>query len=509
MARSCRMLHHKKMRVFSVLFFLVTTSGIWSQVTYNKDIAPILEKNCVSCHQEGEIGPMPLTSYLEVSSYATMIKFVTDIKLMPPFKADGIRAHYINERAISENEKALIQAWIEGGLTEGSFQDSKKRSIINDHIQEHDTTICMAESFEHYGIFYDQYQVFVLPTHFSKGRIVKDIYFQPGNKEIVRSAQISLAPQGAAISMDNWDPRYGYYSFGGNNVNSSHPNWYSWMPNTNGLALSKEENLYIPPEAEILLHIHYGPYGRVQKDSSCIHLSFEEDLNTSHLLQNVPLVSTDFLKDSFLITQGKKHRISSSFVLPVNTELKSVTPLAHLLCRTMEVFAVLPDKSTMPLLTIKDWDFHWKEKYIFQRPIQLPAGTKIFATAIYDNTSSNPYNPASPPHPMKSGTHMFDENFMFFFEFLNSTNPVAYFQKPYVITENNISELQFTAEKKGMYEIQIIDLDSSNIEYSTSASYESGNHTIRSSEFPNSKGRYVATIYLNGKLMDAWWVILK
>jgi hypothetical protein len=110
---------------------------------------------------------------------------------------------------------------------------------------------------------------------------------------------------------------------------------------------------------------------------------------------------------------------------------------------------------------------------------------------------------------MKSGTHMFDENFIFFFEFLNSINPVAYFQKPYVITEKKLSELQFTTEKKGKYEIQIIDLESTNIEYKTSAIYEIGNHTIRSSDFPKSTGRYLATISFNSHPVDAWWIIIK
>ena len=497
------------MRIFSLLLFLLCSQWIWGQVTYNKDIAPILEKHCVSCHQDGEIGPMPLTNYLEVSSYATMIKFVTDTKLMPPFKAETHSVKYINERSISNIEKAHIKAWIDAGLPEGTSTDSERSKIINDHVTDYDTSFCMSESFEHYGIFYDQYQVFVLPTKFATGRVVKDIFFEPGNKEIVRAAQISLAPQGASRSKDKWDPRYGYYSFGNSSVYSSHPNWYSWMPNTAGLELATDENLYIPPNAEMLLHIHYGPYGQVQQDSSCIHLKFEEDNSASLLLQNVPLASTHFLQDTFLISPGEKHRITSSVVLPISTELKSVTPYAHLLCRSWDVFAVLPDKSSIPLLSIKDWDFHWKEKYIFESAIQLPAGTKIYTTAIYDNTVRNPYNPADPPHPMKSGAHMFDENFIFYFEFLGRPNSLAYFFKPYVVTENNLQEIKFKVAKEGQYKIQIIDLNTSKIEFSSSGSYETGTHTLRSSKFPKGKGRYVVTINLEDKLMDAWWVIVQ
>ena len=73
------------------------------------------------------------------------------------------------------------------------------------------------------------------------------------------------------------------------------------------------------------------------------------------------------------------------------------------------------------LLKIDDYDFHWREKYTLETPISLPKGTKITTTAIYDNTVENVFNPANPPHTMKEGPHMFDEAYICYFEFGNST----------------------------------------------------------------------------------------
>ena len=488
------------------LLITISCSGL-AQVTYNEHIAPIISKHCVSCHQKGDIGPMPLSTYEEVRSYASMINFVIDIKLMPPFKANHKKVKYQNERSVSDKEKALLISWLEGGMLEG-----KKNIALSEENIEHpvvyDTTICMSESFQHYGIYYDQYQVFPLQTHFLDGRFVKEIIFEPGNKEIVRSAQMSLAPIGASIAMDNWDPRYGYYAYGSLGFTTSHPNWYSWMPHTKGLELTEKEQLFIPSNSEILMHIHYGPFGQVESDSSCIHLNFDKKNGSKTILQNIPLVHTSFLKDSFLLEAENQHRFSNSFILPVETELKSVTPLAHLLCKSWEVFAVFPDKSSVSLLSIKDWDFHWREKYVFEKPIHLPAGTKIYASAIYDNTSQNPYNPAVPPHTMTLGPHMFDENFICYFELVNRQNKGATIHKPFVTTNTNLEELNFRVESKGLYSLNAINVASGKSVFKTSKLYSPGKHTIRSSSLPSTIGKYVITMKLADEIVDVWWLVI-
>ena len=198
------------MRNLLLIILTVNCLEISTQVTYFQDIVPILTENCTSCHQDSDIGPMPLTSYDQVASYASMIKFVTDTELMPPFIADVQKVHYINERSISDEDKETIASWIANGIPRGD-------SLFNDKpvagsAVEYDTTICMSERFEHYGIYYDQYQVFPLPIELSKGKVIKDIRFKPGNREIVRSANISLATKGSSLKMDQWDPRYGYYA---------------------------------------------------------------------------------------------------------------------------------------------------------------------------------------------------------------------------------------------------------------------------------------------------------
>lgn len=494
------------MRNLLLIILTVNCLKISTQVTYFQDIAPILTENCTSCHQDSDIGPMPLTSYDQVASYASMIKFVTNTELMPPFIADVQKVHYKNERSISDEDKKTIASWIANGIPRGD-------SLFNDKpvagsAVEYDTTICMSERFEHYGIYYDQYQVFPLPIELSKGKVIKDIRFKPGNREIVRSANISLATKGSSLKMDQWDPRYGYYAYGSTGFTSSYPEWYSWKPHTKGLALIDQERLYLPPDSEILMHIHYGPYGEIQTDSSCIYLAYDDEPTNISTLQNVPFVHTAFLKDTFVLEANKKHRISTSFSLPVDAEIRSITPLAHLLCRSWEVFAVLPDKTSVHLLVIDDWDFHWREKYIFQNPIKLPAGSKIYATAIYDNTKENPYNPADSPTTMRKGPHMFDENFICYFEFESKQIENSFIDKPFVTSEKELSSIKFHINKEGDYIIVAHSLDDLGKTKIASQNFTQGTHRIRSSKLSKLKGRYVISLIRNSEVLDTWWLTI-
>ena len=492
------------MRWLYLIFFMLWSISSDAQVTYHEHIAPIIKKHCQSCHQKGDIGPIPLTTYDDVASYASMIKFVTDIKLMPPFKADHSKVQYANERSISDEEKKLIAKWIEDDLPEGS-KANQELNIQDKSPQVYDYTVCMSEPFEHYGIYYDQYQVFPLELNLPTNKYITDVVFEPGNKEIVRSANISIAPIGSSSKMDKWDPRYGFYAYGSLGFTASFPNWMSWMPHTPSNKLSGSEHLYLPSNSELLLHIHYGPFGEVQTDSSCVHLNFAD--RPKPILQNVPLVHTSLLADTFLLEKGLKKRISSSIELPIDVSLQSITPLAHLLCRSWEVFAVLPDQSSVHILSIEDWDFHWREKYIFKEPLHLPKGTKIYTTATYDNTTANPYNPSDPPHTMKAGPHMYDENFVCYFE-IEADPSNAMIAKPLTVAEDAIRELTFTVNKKGDYTIQSYDLSSNTAKKIASKTYSKGNHKVQSSDLPSATGAYIISILDGDEAMDSWWVVV-
>src|SRR5204863_7935814 len=91
--------------------------------TFSKDVLPILQKNCQSCHRPGEIGPMPLLSFEQARPYARAIKRATETKKMPPWFADSSVQHYTNDMSLAPADISTLGAWADAGAPEGNPSD--------------------------------------------------------------------------------------------------------------------------------------------------------------------------------------------------------------------------------------------------------------------------------------------------------------------------------------------------------------------------------------------------
>lgn len=441
-----------------ILSFAVAQS---QELTYNSDIKPIIERNCISCHQPNEVGPMPLTNYEEVVAYGKMIQYVTTSRLMPPWYADPAYNHFKNERVLSGEEIQKINDWVSGDMKEGAMpyglavSSSVKVTVLP---REPDLIIPMQESFEQFGIYMDQYQVFVLQTDLTEDVWLEGIEFIPGNKKIVRHASISLAPEGTFDSLDKWDPRYGYFSFGGIGKTTDLPYWYTWSPQQEASFYKEGTGKLLPKGSEFIVHIHYGPTGKPVNDSSQIRLYFARE-NINKQIVTAPLINPyNLTGDSLFIDANVKKVFHASYTLPYEIELFSITPQANLINRTWEIYAEIPDQpESIRLLKIKDWNINWKQTYHLTKPLSLPAGTIIHTLALYDNTTDNLCNPLDKPVPIKPGAHLFNELFLVHFEFIakDYARPL-HLIAPVTVSSSQL-HVRFKSDKKTHYRLQLID----------------------------------------------------
>src|ERR1700682_1548750 len=102
---------------------LIVTPALTAEVTFNKDVLPILQKNCQSCHRPGEIGPMPLLTYEGTRPWAKSIKSAVLTGKMPPWFADPKNGHSANDRRLGASDVERIAAWVDAGAPEGNAKD--------------------------------------------------------------------------------------------------------------------------------------------------------------------------------------------------------------------------------------------------------------------------------------------------------------------------------------------------------------------------------------------------
>ena len=469
-------------------------------LTYRSDIKPIIGKKCAGCHQAGDIGPMPLTNYAEVSAYGSKIQYVTSTRQMPPWYADTAYSHFINERVLSRDEIQTIKDWVDNGMIEGAEpygQVISSAASVTVVPRKPELILSMSEPFAADSRDLDHYRVFVIPTQLEEDKWVEGIEFVPGNKKIVRHASISVAPSGSFDSLDRWDPRYGYYSFGGLAQTPDLPHWYTWSPQQRATYYPEGMGKFLPKGSDLVLHMHYGPNDIPQDDSSQIRLYFTSKKITQPVI-TAPLINPYGLTNGTLyIPANTRKTFHAQYTIPYPIHLQSLTPQGNLLCRSWDVYATVPGQpQPHRLLKIRDWNFNWKQTYRFVTPVFLPEGAVLHTIAVYDNTLDNPHHPADKPKEVTWGASPYNELFFVHAEFIPEPIPVTDIQlASAVVTDGPLMPVTIDVERKGYYLLEVVNPVDRSRRKLTDLNLEKGKHTVQIPVSDLNNGNYLIEVF--------------
>ncbi|MBC7448441.1 MAG: T9SS type A sorting domain-containing protein [Hymenobacteraceae bacterium] len=391
-------------------------------ITFAEHIGPLVYAHCSSCHHEGDVAPFPLMSYQQVVQHAYTIEQTTASGFMPPWKADPTFSHFLDENVLSAAEKQQISTWIADGMPRGdvALEPAPPTFAPGSTLGTPDMVVSMAEAFTHQGDGQDMYQVFVLPVLLPTDRDLKAIEFRPGNRSIVHHAIIAIDTTGQARQRDAAQLGPGYTSFGGFGFTPTTDNLATWVPGARARAFPPGMSKKLFRRADLIVQVHYGPTGITQVDSSAINLFFAPpptpQAPAPRQVRTVPISVFALTNGPFVIPANQVKTFNARFTMPYNVSLVSTLPHCHLLGQSWEVFAVKPAGDTIPLIRIPAWDFNWQGSYRFPNLIPLPAGSRIYMTAVYDNTADNPRNPFSPPRQVMWGEETTAEMFVIYFD---------------------------------------------------------------------------------------------
>jgi hypothetical protein len=380
------------------------------------------------CHTKAGIGAMPFTNYKEVSAYGNMIQYITENKLMPPWKADAGYSHLKNYNNLTEAEIEAIKSWVKTGMPEGKMTAKPKTATVNLNkiIIKPDLVLAMEKPFKVEGDYVSTSRVFVIPSTLTKDEMIDAIEFVPGNKKIVKSCTISIDTGQTGTRFDNNDDNYGYGSLTGLGFIPFQYSWYQWTADEQTgfyiLPVAKK----IPAGSKLLLHITYVASTTFQKDSSYIKFRFVKNIEKIKLVSSEVLIDTTHLTNGpFVINKNEKRKFYATAQIKKAIEIHSVMPMGQYALSSWEIYAI--DSLTgrrFDMLKIPHWDAHWKKKYTLETPVLLSAGSKIFGIAYYNNSDDNPNLIILPPKKIKYGEGQRDELFIVQFDIAyKETNP--------------------------------------------------------------------------------------
>jgi hypothetical protein len=378
-----------------------------SDVTFTKDIAPILWKHCAPCHRPGEIGPFSLITYKDTAKRAAHLKEVTASRRMPPWKPKPGFGEFVDERRLTADDIATIAQWADSGAKEGAARDlpPPPRFVDGWKLGKPDLIIKMPEHFEVPPAEKDVFRCFVIPTGIEEDKIVSAIEFRPGNRSVVHHAVFYLDNTAKAREFDEADAGPGYAVFAG--AGPGVPPTGSlgaWAPGSTPHLLPADSGRIMRKNSDVIMAIHYHPNGKPESDRSSLGVFFSKNTSASRVL---PLV---LVGGPINIPAGENHyRVGKTLTLPAGATALGIGPHMHYVGREMKMTATMPDGKVVPLVWITDWDFNWQGLYWYRQPIRLPKGTKIEMEAFFDNSAGNPQNPNSPPERVRGGNKTTDE----------------------------------------------------------------------------------------------------
>ena len=390
-----------------------------SEVTYARDIAPILQQRCETCHRAGQVAPFTLGDYADAKSHAEMIVEVTRRRIMPPWIPGPETTHqFVGQRWLSDRELDLLTKWAKEGCVMGNGADLPPSPNFADGWQmgEPDLVVKMEQPFSVPADGPDLLQNFVLPINVPTDKLVAAIEFHPGNKRVVHHAVLFLDDKGQARKLDAATPEPGYANFGGPGFLPSGA-LGGWSVGNTTRRLPNEMGRYLKKGSDLVVQVHYHPTGKAEVDQSEIGLYFVDKPVEQSLKERAKLVGSIWMANYEMdIPAGEaNYRRSTTYTLPKDVIMVGIVPHMHLLGKSMRVTATQPQQEPDVLIDIPHWDYNWQDEYYYEQPIRLSAGTKIVVEASFDNSADNPSNPSSPPQRVTWGEETTDEMLFCFF----------------------------------------------------------------------------------------------
>jgi tetratricopeptide (TPR) repeat protein len=375
-------------------------------VTFTRDIAPILFRECAPCHRPGEAAPFALLTYDDARKHAQQLAQVTGDRYMPPFLPEPGPVPFVNARRLTQEQIGLIAQWVADGAPEGSAADLPPQPAWTEGWQlgPPDLIVAMPTPYELAAEGPDVYRNFVLPSLVKERQFVRAVEFRSGSRAI-HHVFIQTDRTRNSRRRDEQDPAVGFSGMDSPvTVESPSGHILSWQPGRGPTQMAPGLPWVLEPGTDLVLQVHLQSVGKAESVRANIGLYFTEQGPT-----NTPfkLALSSYAID---IPPGQAdYVIEDQFTLPVDVDLLAVLPHAHYLGRRLEGRATLPDGSSQPLVIIPRWDFNWQSDFRYRQPIPLPRGTKLSMRYTYDNSAANVRNPHQPPQRVLYGLNSTDE----------------------------------------------------------------------------------------------------
>ncbi len=387
-------------------------------ITFTANVAPILYKNCVTCHRDGGIAPFSMLNFDTVTGRLKDIADVLHEGKMPPWHAVAPIGTFRNERRLSDDEKRVILRWIATGAPYGdpARLPAAPTFASSWEIGTPDVVFTLPEEFHVPARGTIEYMYFQVPTNFTEDKWVQAIEVMPGARDVVHHVIVyartpkplkangassgSVVPAGTQVAVaparkpvlvfdstqkiddiPRKDSLHGPPAELGNFIAGT-------AVGTNATTFPEGTALRIPAGSILTIQMHYTAKGHERMDRTSIGFKFAKQPPAEQI------ITTAFYNGQFTLPAGAKDvMVPSSVGFNEPVRVYGLLPHTHLRGTRWLYTLVKPDGTSEVILDVPKYDFNWQTFYFFTNPLEIPAGARIVARAWYDNSADNENNP--------------------------------------------------------------------------------------------------------------------
>ena len=366
------------------------------EVTFSKDVAPILQQRCEACHREGQMAPMSLVTYEEVRPWARAIRRKVAAREMPPWHIDrtvGIQA-FANDISLTDAQIAAIVAWVDAGAPRGDPADLPPPAAwpsgdvwrLAGRMGGDPDLVVVSPPWTQPAAGQDQWYQPLVETGLTEDRWVRGVEVRPSirGRRIVHHALARVVQQ---EEPDDFTPAV---DFSGRGAFLT-----EFAVGKNGDVFRENTGKLLKAGAGISYDIHYHSVGEEITDRTEVGLWFHPAGFTPKYRVYAQVLGTRQAMETFDLPPGEKTVHHAYAPLPLPARIENYQPHMHVRGTAMSMEAIHPDGRVEMLSHVGSFDFNWHVNYVYAEdaaPV-LPKGTVIHLTAWHDNTASNPNNP--------------------------------------------------------------------------------------------------------------------
>jgi hypothetical protein len=378
--------------------------------TFYKDVLPILQANCQSCHRPGEVAPMSLLTYEQARPWARAIKAAVASKQMPPWFADPNFGHFVNERRLVDREIALLGAWADAGAPAGNTADAPAPLTFNSGWNiKPDVVVEMPKAFELPARGTINYKYILVKTNFPEDMWITAAEMRPGDPAVLHHGKVWVRPPGSkwmerAVPGEAYERESHRDILGLNAIEEGNDILGKFNPGLGAQSFDIEGAAkFVPKGSDLVFELHYTTSGKPTSDISRVGLVLAKSAPQKRYFFHAGPTALNLA-----IPPGEgSAEVVSEITFGEDAQLVYAQPHMHLRGKDFELRVVTPSKEPQTVLKGK-FDFEWQMGYQYAEPIELPKGSKLQLITHFDNSTANRFNP-DPAKKVVWGPQNWDE----------------------------------------------------------------------------------------------------